>query len=215
MRRSRRRPNDHTERGDKRVGRSLDIAGYRFTAPGILEFAWIGMGIDQQFVAGRGAPVDIALGRVNRMVQRRIIGPVGENCLSNRACSARRSAFRTHGAPGRCTTMQSHDISGHCNDSTGELAYYRCWSPHLVPLTTLVRVAGRRWTIEESFQAAKGQAGLDEHQVRTWTSWRRWVILSMLAMAFLAVTCANERDGVTTPARVDSVHSQRNSASLR
>ena len=85
------------------------------------------------------------------------------------------------------------------NDSTGELAYYRCWSPRPVPLTTLVRVAGRRWTIEESFQAAKGQAGLDEHQVRTWTSWRRWVILSMLAMAFLAVTAANERDGTPTP----------------
>ncbi len=84
------------------------------------------------------------------------------------------------------------------NDSTGELAYYRCWSPRLVPLRTLVGVAGRRWTIEESFQAAKGQAGLDEHQVRTWTSWRRWVILSMLAMGFLAVTAASER--VQTPA---------------
>lgn len=85
------------------------------------------------------------------------------------------------------------------NDSTGELAYYRCWSPRPVSLSTLVGVAGRRWTIEESFQAAKGQAGLDEHQVRTWTSWRRWVILSMLAMAFLAVTCANERDHTPTP----------------
>lgn len=96
------------------------------------------------------------------------------------------------------------DLPGHewimarRNDSTGELAYYRCWSPHQVPLRTLVRVAGRRWTIEESFQTAKGQAGLDEHQVRTWTSWRRWVILSMLAMAFLAVTCANQRDHTPT-----------------
>jgi len=85
------------------------------------------------------------------------------------------------------------------NDSTGELAYYRCWSARPVPLQTLVRVAGRRWTIEESFQAAKGQAGLDEHQVRTWTSWRRWVILAMLALAFLAVTAANERDNTPAP----------------
>jgi SRSO17 transposase len=60
------------------------------------------------------------------------------------------------------------------NDSTGELAYYRCWSPQPVPLRTLVRVAGRRWTLEESFQAAKGQAGLDEHQVGTWLSWLSW-----------------------------------------
>jgi len=85
------------------------------------------------------------------------------------------------------------------HDSTGELAYYSCWSAHPVPLQTLVRVAGRRWTIEESFQAAKGQAGLDEHQVRTWTSWRRWVILAMLALAFLAVTAANERDNTPAP----------------
>jgi SRSO17 transposase len=41
------------------------------------------------------------------------------------------------------------------NDTTGELAYLRCYSPHPVPLATLVRVAGQRWRIEESFQAAK------------------------------------------------------------
>jgi SRSO17 transposase len=85
------------------------------------------------------------------------------------------------------------------NDSTHELAYYRCWSADPVPLCTLVGVAGRRWTIEECFQTAKGQAGLDEHQVRTWTSWHRWTILSMLALAFLAVTCANARDNMPTP----------------
>ncbi|MDZ7918030.1 MAG: IS701 family transposase [Rhodococcus sp. (in: high G+C Gram-positive bacteria)] len=80
------------------------------------------------------------------------------------------------------------------NDATGELAYYRCFSPSAVTLTELVRVAGWRWKIEESFQAAKGQAGLDEHQVRRWTSWHRWVTLAMAAMAFLAVTTAAERD---------------------
>jgi hypothetical protein len=53
------------------------------------------------------------------------------------------------------------------NDSTQELAYYRCWSPHPVPLHTLVGVAGQRWTIGESFESANGQAGLDEHQART------------------------------------------------
>ena len=44
--------------------------------------------------------------------------------------------------------------------------------------------AGR---VEESFQAGKGLAGLDEHQVRRWTSWRRWTLLAMLAHALLAV----------------------------
>ncbi|TCM42492.1 hypothetical protein EV648_11022 [Kribbella sp. VKM Ac-2568] len=47
--------------------------------------------------------------------------------------------------------------------STGELAFYRCYTPTPVPLATLVAVAGRRWTIEESFQAGKGLTGLDEH----------------------------------------------------
>jgi len=79
------------------------------------------------------------------------------------------------------------------NATTGELAYYRCYSPDPVPLSAVVKIAGRRWTVEESFQAGKGLCGLDEHQVRTWTSWRRWTILAMLAHAFLAVTTATER----------------------
>jgi hypothetical protein len=46
--------------------------------------------------------------------------------------------------------------------------------------------------VEEDFQAGKGLAGLDEHQVRRWASWHRWVTLAMLAAAFLAVTTATE-----------------------
>jgi SRSO17 transposase len=79
------------------------------------------------------------------------------------------------------------------NNTTGELAYYRCYAPAPVPLGVLVRVAGRRWTVEESFQAGKGLAGLDQHQVRRWNSWHRWTILAMLASAFLAVLAAAER----------------------
>jgi SRSO17 transposase len=76
---------------------------------------------------------------------------------------------------------------------SGELAFYRVWTPIAVPLGELVRVAGRRWAIEENFQAGKGLAGLDEHQVRRWKSWRRWTVLAMLAHAFLAVTAAGHR----------------------
>jgi SRSO17 transposase len=79
------------------------------------------------------------------------------------------------------------------NRTTGELAYYRCYAPEPVPLRELVRVAGRRWTVEESFQASKGLTGLDQHQVRHWTSWHRWTLLAMLAYAFLAVLAAAER----------------------
>lgn len=79
------------------------------------------------------------------------------------------------------------------NRRTGELAYYRCHNPQPVPLSTLVTVAGRRWTVEESFQTAKGQTGLDQHQVRRWRSWYRWTTLVLLAHAFLAITTATAR----------------------
>ena len=75
---------------------------------------------------------------------------------------------------------------------TGELAFYRCYAPRPVPLATLVQVAGTRWTVEENFQAGKELTGLDQHQVRRWTSWYRWVTLAMLAAAFLTITAAAE-----------------------
>jgi SRSO17 transposase len=83
---------------------------------------------------------------------------------------------------------------------TGELAFYRCYAPHLVPLAALVSVAGRRWTAEENFQAGKGLAGLDEHQVRRWTSWYRRVTLAMLAAAFLTIAAASEHAAAPAPA---------------
>lgn len=49
--------------------------------------------------------------------------------------------------------------------------------------------------MEEVFQSSKTLAGLDEHQVRLWNSWHRWVTLALLAHAFLAVTAALERQG--------------------
>lgn len=80
---------------------------------------------------------------------------------------------------------------------TGELAFYRAYTPRRTKLATLVRVAGRRWTVEEAFQSGKELAGLDEHQVRTWTSWRRWTLLAMLAHAFLTVMAATAADATS------------------
>ncbi|MFF1337712.1 IS701 family transposase [Streptomyces sp. NPDC058290] len=85
------------------------------------------------------------------------------------------------------------------NRSSGELAYYRCYSPTSVPLAELVRVAGSRWRVEEFFQSGKGLAALDEHQVRRYASWSRWVTLAMLAHAFLAVVRADEHDRQPIP----------------
>ena len=54
----------------------------------------------------------------------------------------------------------------------------------------MVRVAGARWAIEETFQTAKGQVGLDQYQVRRYDAWYRHITLAMLAHAFLTTTTA-------------------------
>src|SRR6516164_2992653 len=72
----------------------------------------------------------------------------------------------------------------------GELSYYLCWGPAGTGLAELVRVAGSRWAIEECFQTAKNETGLEQYQVRRYDSWHRHVTLAMLAAAYLAVTAA-------------------------
>jgi hypothetical protein len=66
-----------------------------------------------------------------------------------------------------------------------EIAYFLCHTHPGVTLAELVLAAGQRWMVEESFQVAKGQVGLDEHEVRKWCSWYRHTTVCMLAMAFL------------------------------
>jgi SRSO17 transposase len=68
-----------------------------------------------------------------------------------------------------------------------ELAFYLTHAPDTVSLEDLVRVAGMRWTIEACFEAAKGEVGLDEYEVRSWTGWHRHITLALLAHAYLVV----------------------------
>lgn len=75
----------------------------------------------------------------------------------------------------------------------GDLTFYRVYSPKSVPLQAFAQVAGTRWRIEEAFASGKELTGLDEHQVRCWTSWHRWTLLAMLAHAFLTVTALSAR----------------------
>jgi SRSO17 transposase len=76
--------------------------------------------------------------------------------------------------------------------SDGEYAFYRAHAPSPVPLAQLVKVAGSRWKVEDGFAGGKELAALDEHQVRSWTSWHRWTILALLAHAFLSVLAATQ-----------------------
>jgi SRSO17 transposase len=74
--------------------------------------------------------------------------------------------------------------------SDGELAFYACFGPARTTLAELVWVAGSRWAVEECFQAAKDQVGLDHYQVRRYDAWYRHVTLVLVAQAFLAAVRA-------------------------
>lgn len=85
----------------------------------------------------------------------------------------------------------------------GELAYFSTWCPAGTPIETLVAVERRRWSIEDAFETAKTELGLDHNETRSWHGWHRHVSLVMLAFAVLAVTRhhANAADK-QTPSRV-------------
>ena len=71
--------------------------------------------------------------------------------------------------------------------NSGKLAYYVCYGPAGTTLEELARVAGTRWAIEECFEEAKGQVGLDQYEVRRWDGWYRHITLAMLDHTYLSV----------------------------
>ncbi|NUH43775.1 hypothetical protein HUF15_45055 [Streptomyces samsunensis] len=82
---------------------------------------------------------------------------------------------------------------------TGELAFRRCCSAAEMPLST-------PWCgSPETFQSGKDLAGPDEHQVRPWTSWHRWVVLAVLSHAFPLLSAPMKAPAV--PGRTRSYHS--------
>jgi SRSO17 transposase len=68
----------------------------------------------------------------------------------------------------------------------GELAYFTTWCPAGTSIKTLVNVEGHRWSIEDSFETAKNEFGLDHNETRSWHGWHRHVSLVMLAFAMMA-----------------------------
>jgi SRSO17 transposase len=72
-----------------------------------------------------------------------------------------------------------------------DLSYYLVFAKSHTSLEEMVSVAGTRWTIETNFETAKGEVGLDQYEVRSWTGWYRHTTLPILAHAFLTVTRAH------------------------
>jgi SRSO17 transposase len=82
--------------------------------------------------------------------------------------------------PGReCWLLLRRNMDG------SELKYYLSNAPADTLLSQLAHVGSMRWCIETALQTSKGEAGLDEYEVRGWQGWHHHIVLAMLAAAFL------------------------------
>jgi SRSO17 transposase len=107
-------------------------------------------------------------------------GSKGER-LYEWACIALPNSDRTQQQAGRWLLMRRSI------EDPNEYAYYLAYGPAETLVHELIQIAGRRWSIEDSFEAAKGEVGLDEYEVRKWDGWHRHITLCLLAHAFLVV----------------------------
>ncbi len=85
-----------------------------------------------------------------------------------------------------------------------DITYFLAHARNPTPATTLIRVAGTRWKIEENNEQGKDLIGLDQHQVRTWTAWHHTITACMFAQAFIAVQHAGLHDAATSAATGDA-----------
>ena len=98
----------------------------------------------------------------------------------------------------------------------GELAYFSTWCPAGTSIEILVGVEGGRWSIEDAFETAKNELGLDHNETRSWHGWHRHVSLVMLAFAVLAVTRHHANAAAEqTPARMSRVDARSSAGPSR
>jgi len=121
---------------------------------------------------------------------------------SRRSCGIGTKGFRVYDWA-LVNAGEGHHYVFRRNIADGELAYFHCYNPCGEPMTELVRVIGTRWPIEECFQSAKNDAGLDNYQVRLYHAWYRHITLAMLALAFLAVIRHTAKKGAYRPCAID------------
>jgi SRSO17 transposase len=99
---------------------------------------------------------------------------------------ARLRLLRLQAPPSDHWLLIRRSIADPADSDPADMAFYVTFGPHTTELSELAAVAGLRWTIEECFQSAKGECGLDHCEARSWHAWHRHMTLSMLALAFLA-----------------------------
>ena len=82
-----------------------------------------------------------------------------------------------------------------------DLAFFSTWAPAGTSIEKLVRVEGCRWAIEDSFETAKNELGLDHNETRSWHGWHRHVSLVMLAFAMMATIRCRANKVLAAPKR--------------
>ncbi|UZG60249.1 IS701 family transposase [Rhodococcus opacus] len=142
---------------------------------------------------GRAGRADEMIAAVPPKQWRRI--SAGDGAHGRREYSWVRIPIRIAWAPGRGHWLLARRS---LSDPT-EIAYYICAGPRRTTLTELATVAGSRWRVEECFQQAKNEVGLDQNQVRTYRAWYAHITLSMLALAWLAGTKTEAIKGESEP----------------
>jgi SRSO17 transposase len=109
---------------------------------------------------------------------------------------------------GRATGRWTRGLLVRRSLSDGECAYFTTWCPAGTTIETLVAVEGQRWAIEDAFETAKTELGLDHNESRSWHGWHRHVSLVMLAFAMLATIRhkANQQPPQKTLIRLTRMH---------
>jgi SRSO17 transposase len=113
---------------------------------------------------------------------------------TRRSCGIGTKGFRVYDWA-MVTATSGHQYVFRRNITDGELAYFHCYNPRGEGMSELVRVIGARWPVEECFEEAKQEAGLDQYQFRLYHAWYRHITMAMLAMAFLAVLRRTTKKG--------------------
>jgi SRSO17 transposase len=116
-----------------------------------------------------------------------LVARLPERAFTRRACGIGAKGFRTYDWALVDTPDPGHRFLVRRSLDGAELAYFHCFSPRRDPVGELVRAVGSRWPVEECFEAAKQEAGLDHYQVRKYDAWHRHITLAMLALCLLAV----------------------------
>lgn len=150
---------------------------------------------------------DIATGSISTVdrptLVKHVAARVKPHDWSRRSCGIGAKGFRVYDWA-LVDAGDGHHYVFRRNIADGELAYFHCYNPRGEPMTELVRVIGTRWPIEECFQAAKNEAGLDNYQVRLYHAWYRHITLAMLALAFLAVMRRTAKKGAHRQRVIDT-----------